>query len=65
MESFVCVEPGPVPADYLHLAEDLEFRSLLTMRRSFMWLSAKDHENARAEADEILAMIRVRLEMAR
>jgi hypothetical protein len=31
------------------------------MRRSWMRVAVRDHENARSEADELLAMIRVQL----
>jgi len=56
-----CSESGPVPPIYLQLAADTEFRALLMMRRSWMRVAARDHENARLEADEILIMIRIRL----
>jgi len=62
VEEYSCWEPGPVPPVYLQLADDPEFRAMLTVRRVTMWVAAQDHENARSEADEILAMIRVRLE---
>jgi hypothetical protein len=54
-------ESGPVPPEYIQLAENSEFRALLMMRRSWMRVAVRDHENARSEADEILAMIRVQL----
>jgi len=54
----VCSESGPVPPIYLQLAADSEFRALLMMRRSWMRVAARDHENAKLEADEILMMIR-------
>jgi hypothetical protein len=56
-----CSESGPVPPLYLQLAADSEFRALLMMRRSWMRVAARDHENARIEADEILAMIKIKL----
>jgi hypothetical protein len=57
----VCSESGPVPPEYIQLAQNSEFRALLMMRRSWMRVAVRDHENARSEADEILAMIRVQL----
>jgi hypothetical protein len=57
----VCSESGPVPREYIQLAADSEFRALLMMRRSWMRLAIRDHENARSEADEILEMIRAQL----
>ena len=59
---WVCPAPGPVPPVYYQLAEDPEFRAILSMRRITMWATAQDQENARSEADEMLAMIRARLE---
>ena len=61
---FVCPAPGPVPSDYLQLAEDPEFRAILTIRRILMWATARDLEHARAEADKILVMIRGQLKQA-
>lgn len=58
---FVCPEPGPVPPIYLKMAKDPEFRAILRFRRIFMWASAQDLENARAEADEIIALIQSRV----
>ena len=57
----VCSEPGPVPREYIQMAADSEFRALLMMRRGWMRVVIRDHENARSEADEILEMIRVQL----
>jgi hypothetical protein len=56
-----CSASGPVPPIYLQLAADSEFRALLMLRRSWMRVAARDHENARLEADEVLTMIRIRL----
>jgi len=58
---FICTTPGPVPAEYFRMAEDPEFRAMLIFRRVTMWAAAQDLENASAEAEEILAMIRARL----
>ena len=57
----VCSESGPVPPAYIQLAADSEFRSLLIMRRAWMLSAALDHESARDEANQILAMLRERL----
>ena len=59
---WVCPEPGPIPPIYLELAEDPEFRAILTMRRITMWATAQDLESARSQADELLVMIRKRLD---
>ena len=58
---FVCAASGPAPAIYLKMAKDPEFRAILTVRRTLMWVSARDLENARAESDRILALIRKRI----
>jgi len=57
----VCSESGPVPPEYIQLAADSEFRALLMMRRSWMRVAIRDHENARSEADELLVMIRAQI----
>lgn len=57
---FVCSESEPIPPTYLQLAEEPEFRSLLVMRRAWMLSAALDHESARDEADDILALLRER-----
>ena len=54
----VCPTGDDIPAVYLQLAANPEFRSLLTMRRTMMFFAANDHESASREADEILVMIR-------
>ena len=59
---FVCSKSGSVPPLYLKLAKDPEFRAILTVRRIMMWNSAQDLENARAEADKILALIRSQID---
>ena len=59
----VCSESGPVPPLYLKLAKDPEFRAILTVRRIMMWNSAQDLENARSEADKILALIRSQIDV--
>ena len=59
---WICPGPGPIPPIYLRLAEDPEFRAILTMRRITMWATAQDLESARSEADELLVMIRARLD---
>jgi len=56
-----CSDPGPTPDSYLRLSADPEFRALLIFRHRMMLISAIDHENAFAEAGELLAMIRARL----
>ena len=56
-----CLEPGPVPGRYFDLADSQELRAMLTSRRIFLWASARDHEAARGQADEILELIRARL----
>jgi hypothetical protein len=56
-----CPEPGPLPADFIELAADPEFRAILTIRRTMMWFTATDYENAREEADAILTLIRAHL----
>ena len=59
---WVCPATGAVPPVYYQMAEDPEFRAILSMRRIMMWATAQDQENALTEADEMLAMIRARLE---
>ena len=56
-----CSGPEAVPDSYLRLAEDIEFRSMLINRRGWMLAVARDHENAREQADEILQLITERL----
>ena len=58
----ICSEPGPVPPKYLQLAKDPEFRAILIMRRAWMASAAKDHEDARDEADKTLVLLRASLE---
>jgi hypothetical protein len=58
---FICSGPEPVPPAYLQLADEPEFRAILIMRRAWMLSSAMDHESARDEADDILALLRDRL----
>ena len=58
---FICSESGSIPPEYLQLAEDTEFRALLVMRRAWMLSAALDHESARNEADDILILLRARL----
>ena len=58
---FICTEPGPIDPDYIRLAGDAEFRSLLTIRRVMMAFAAEDLKNAGSEADEIVSLIRARL----
>jgi hypothetical protein len=59
----ICSGPETAPALYVRLAEDLEFRALLINRRVWMRAIARDHENAREEASEILVLIKARLEV--
>ena len=54
----VCPGNEPIPPAYMQLAENLEFRSMLAMRRAWMLGTAFDHESARDEADDILELIR-------
>jgi hypothetical protein len=58
---FICSGREPVPPAYLQLADEPEFRAILIMRRAWMLSSAMDHESARDEADDILALLRDRL----
>ena len=58
---YVCPDAGPVPEAYVNLAKDPEYRALIRLRRVMMGFAAGDHESARSEADEILAMIEERL----
>ena len=58
----ICPEFGPVPPEYLQLAEDPEFRAMLVMRRAWMRSAVLDHEDARDEADKILLALRSSLE---
>ncbi|NIL94697.1 MAG: hypothetical protein GTO71_09700 [Woeseiaceae bacterium] len=58
----VCAEPGPVPTAYLALAADPEFRALLMLRRNWLRGAVRDHNNAANQAEEILSLIRKRLE---
>jgi hypothetical protein len=58
----ICPEFGPVPPEYLQLAEDPEFRAMLVMRRAWMRSAVLDHEDARDEADKILLMLRANLD---
>ena len=63
-ESFyICSAPGAPPQSYVRLAEDLEFRAILINRRMWMNAIARDHEDAREQADEILDLIGQRLEV--
>ena len=56
-----CSETEAVPDSYLRLAQDIEFRSMLIIRRRWMLAIARDHENASEQADQILKMITERL----
>lgn len=58
---FVCPDSEEVPREYLRLARNPEFRSLLIVRRLYMWHIADDHDAALREANEILQMIDRRL----
>ena len=58
----MCAEEGPVPDEYVALASDPEFRALLMFRRSWMRAAVRDHRNAVEQADEILVLVRDRLE---
>ena len=60
--NLVCSEPGPVPLTYLALASDPEFRALLMLRRGWLRSAARDHNDAASHADEILTLIRGRLQ---
>ena len=59
----VCAEPSPVPHEYVELASDAEFRALLMLRRGWLRAAVRDHTNAANQADEILTLIRKRLEV--
>jgi hypothetical protein len=59
----VCSEPSPVPSQYLELASDTEFRALLMLRRGWLRAAVRDHTNAANQADEILTLIRKRLQV--
>lgn len=59
----ICSESGPVPSEYIQLANDAEFRAILIMRRAWMSSAVLDHESARDEADDILVLLRARLEV--
>jgi len=58
----ICSGSGTIPPAYFQLAEEPEFRSMLAMRRAWMLGAALDHESARDEADDILELLRQRLE---
>lgn len=60
---YVCPVAGPVPEIYVSLAQDPEYRALIILRRAMMEFAAGDHENARAEADKMIAMIEERLKL--
>lgn len=60
-----CSGPEEVPAAYLRMAEDPEFRAILINRRMWMTVIAVDHENALKEADDILLLIGERLSLLR
>jgi len=60
---FICPGPETSPASYVRLAEDLEFRAMLINRHAWMRAIARDHENAREAADEILVLIKARLDV--
>ncbi len=63
-ESFyICSGPGAAPQSYVRLAEEVEFRAILINRRMWMQSIARDHENAREEADEMLGLIAERMEV--
>lgn len=52
-----CEDPGPVPAAYLELAANPDFRALLMMRRGLMAGIANDHESTREQADKTLEIL--------
>jgi hypothetical protein len=58
---YVCSEQGPIPDIYLQLAKNLEFRSLLIIRRGWAAGAMKNHARTRSEADAILGVIREQL----
>jgi len=58
---YSCAGLVSVPDSYLRLAKDIKFRSMLINRRGWMLAVARDHQNAREQADEILRLIKERL----
>ena len=56
-----CVLTDAVPEDYVALADDPKLKALLLFRRGMMLMSADDHEEALAEAQDLLELIRARL----
>ena len=56
-----CVLTDAVPEDYVALADDPILKALLLFRRGMMLMSADDHEEALAEAQDLLELIRARL----
>lgn len=58
---YSCGDHEAPPAEYMRLARDAEFRAMLINRRLWMLAIARDHENARDEADAILDLIAARL----
>ncbi len=59
---FWCPQLGPISPVYLELSSDPEWRAILNVRRLSMFVTARDQENAISESDELLAMIRTRLD---
>jgi hypothetical protein len=56
-----CSDPEELLAALRQLAQDLEFRAMLIIRRGWMSAIADDRENAGREAREILELIRAKL----
>ena len=59
---WACAPDETIPGDYIELSKDAQFRALLIFRRSMMNMTAGDHENALAAAEELLNLIRARLD---
>jgi len=57
-----CSQSGSISPIYLELANDPEWRAMLIIRRGTMLISAVDQESAISESDQLLAMIRIRLD---
>ncbi len=57
----VCSGPEEPPASFVRLAENAQFRAMLMNRRMWMRSIARDHDDAREQAEEILGLIRARL----
>jgi hypothetical protein len=56
-----CSDPEELLVSLRQLAQDLEFRAMLMVRRGWMQAIANDHENAGEEARGILELIRATL----